>query len=111
MKVRVSNIKGLQKYLRKNNFLVQDVTDKSTIGEKYCSLSPDDFLDLDEISSDNKSSKFALLSESHIFIVNRDKDSNVTTCEAVQNNRHNHQLIHKYITEGHLDTYDEFMNI
>lgn len=111
MKVRVSNIKGLQKYLKKNKNLVQDVTDRSTIGEKYCTLSPHDFLELDDLSSDKSSSKIALLSENYIFIVNRDKDGKVSSCEAVENNRNNHQLVHKYVTEGHLDTYDEFIRI
>ena len=111
MKVRVSNIKGLQKYLKKNKNLVQDVTDRSTIGERYCTLSPHDFLELDDLSSDSRSSKFALLSDTYIFIVNRDKDGKVSSCEAVQNNRNNHQLVHKYITEGHLDSYDEFVRI
>ena len=111
MKVRVSNVKGLQKYLKKNHNLVQNVTDRSTIGEKYCTLSPHDFLELDDLSSDSKSSKFALLSDTYIFIVNRDKDGKVTSCEAVENNRNNHELVHKYVTEGHLDTYDEFISI
>ena len=111
MRVRVSNIRGLQKYLKKNNNLVQDVTDRSTIGEKYCTLSPNDFLELDDISSDSKSSKFALLSDTYIFIVNRDKDGKVSSCEAVQNNPHNHQLIHKYVTVGHIDSYDEFIRV
>ena len=111
MKVRVSNIKGLQKYLKKNKNLVQDVTDRSMIGERYCTLSPHDFLELDDLSSDSRSSKFALLSDTYIFIVNRDKEGKVSSCEAVQNNRNNHQLVHKYITEGHLDSYDEFVRI
>ena len=111
MKVRVSNIRGLQKYLKKNKNLVQDVTDRSTIGEKYCALSPHDFLELDDLSSDSRSSKFALLSDTYIFIVNRDKEGKVSSCEAVQNNSNNHQLVHKYITEGHLDSYDEFVRI
>lgn len=111
MKVRVSNVKGLQKFLKKSNNLVQDVTDNSTVGEKYCSLNPHDFLDLDELSTDKSSSKFALLSDTYIFIVNRDKDGKVSSCEAVQNNRHNHQLVHKYVTEGHIDSYDEFVRL
>lgn len=109
MKVRVSNIRGLRRYLKKNHNLVQDVTDKTTIGEKYCTLDSHDFLELDDLSSDKKSSKFALLSDKYIFIVNRDKDGKVSSCEAVENNRNNHELVHKYVTEGHLDTYDEFV--
>ena len=111
MKVRVSNIKGFQKFLKKNNNLVHDVTDNSTVGKKYCSLTPHDFLDLDGLSTDKSSSKFVLLSDTYIFIVNRDKEGKVVSCEAVENNSNNHELVHKYITEGHLDRYDEFVRV
>ena len=108
MRIRISNISGMKKYLKSAHGLIKDVTDKSTIGDKYCHIDCHDIMEIDDLSSTKNNSKFVLLNDDYIIVVTRDKDGTVTSCESVQNNRNNRELIHKYISNGHLDHYDEF---
>ena len=111
LKTRVSNISGLKKYLKSTSGMIKDVTDKSTIGTKFCYLNYKDTVTVDDLVTTKTNTKLVLLTDSYIIVVTRDADDNVTSCEAVQNNRNNHELIHKYINQGHLDHYDEFEKV
>ena len=107
MKVRLSNIQGMKKYLKDNKGLVQDITDKRSIGTKFYHIDPNDSVEIDSINPEKSKTKMVLISNDRLLVVTR-QNNNVLSIEAVQNNQNNHELIHKYVTTGKLDSYDEF---
>lgn len=107
MRIRLSNISGMVKYLKANSSKIQDVTDRKHIGDKFVDLNPKSVLEFDDMND----SRLSLVADDYIFVVKKGKDGSVSKVEAVQNNNSNRELVHKYITEGKLDLYDEFIRI
>lgn len=108
MKVRLGNVQGMKRFLKENGGGIPDITDKSSIGKSVVTVSPDDFAEVDSFKSgQGDQTRMTLLTDGHIIIVHR-KDGKVTSCEAVQRNPNNMQLVYKYMSQGSLDSYDEF---
>lgn len=110
MKVRLSNIQGMKRYLKDNDGMVQDITDKGSIGTKFYHIDAKDSVEIDSINPEKSKTKMVLISNDKLLVVTR-QNNKVLSIEAVENNQNNHELIHKYVTTGRLDSYDEFESL